>query len=94
MPDDRTRDAAEALALQALSFLARDPDRIGRFLASTGLGPQQLRQAAQEPGFFAAVLDHLMADEPLLMMFSEDAGIEPRAVPVARHVLNGGSHAP
>ena len=81
------RDAAEALALEALSFLARDPDRIARFLANAGIRPHQLRQAAGEPGFLGAVLDHLMSDEPLLLMFTENAGLEPRAVPNAHRVL-------
>ncbi|MEJ8573414.1 DUF3572 domain-containing protein [Microbaculum marinum] len=81
------RDAAEALALQALSFLAREPERIARFLANAGIGPEQLRQAAGEPGFLGAVLDHLMSDEPLLLMFSEDAGLNPTAVAAARRVL-------
>ena len=81
------RDAAEALALQALAFLARDPDRIARFLADAGIGPDQLRQAAGEPGFLRAVLDHLMSDEPLLLVFSEETGLKPTAVPTARRVL-------
>lgn len=94
MLDDRSREAAEALALQALSFLARDPQRIGGFLASSGLDPDQLRLAAQEPGFFAAVLGHLMSDEPMLLMFAEDAGVEPRAIPAAHRMLNGPVYEP
>lgn len=94
MLDDRTRDAAEALALQALSFLARDPQRIGGFLLSSGLEADQLRLAAQEPGFFAAVLGHLMSDEPMLLMFSEDAGVDPQTISAAHRMLNGPAYEP
>ena len=87
MTDMSHRDAAESLALEALSFLARDPGRIERFLANSGIGPDRLRDAAMEPGFLAAVLDHLLTDEPLLLMFAEDSGMAPADIPVARRAL-------
>ena len=34
-----TTDEAEALALQALAFLASEPERIEPFLSTTGLNP-------------------------------------------------------
>lgn len=80
-------EAAEALALDALTFLARDHDRIARFLTASGIGPDQLRQAAGEPQFLGAVLDHLMSDEPLLLMFSEDCGYKPDAILTAHRLL-------
>ena len=72
-----TRDLAESMAIQALTFLAEDPDRLQRFLATTGVGPQQIRAAAREPEFLAGVLSHLAADEPLLVTFAEQVGIDP-----------------
>ncbi len=83
------REAAETLALSALSFLARDPDRIAAFLSQTGIGPDQIRDAAGQPGFLAGVLDHLLGDESLLLMFADDCGIEPGAVAAARAGLGG-----
>ena len=61
-----TQEAAEALAIQALTFIAGDTERLGRFLATTGIGPAQIRAAAQEPGFLAGVLSYLAGDERLL----------------------------
>lgn len=80
----------EALAITALSFLAGDPERLGRFLAVTGLGPETLRQAAARPGFLAAVLDYLAGDETLLLAFAANAGLAPEAVVRARQRLGGG----
>ena len=37
------RDAAEALALSALGWIAEDPERIGAFLGQSGLDPDVLR---------------------------------------------------
>ena len=41
-----TREEAEALALAALEFLSGEGERIGRFLALSGLDPGTLRKAA------------------------------------------------
>ena len=67
------RQAAQTLAIQALAFLAAEPERIGRFLALTGIGPDEVREAAQEPHFLAGVLEHVSGDERLLLAFAADA---------------------
>jgi hypothetical protein len=61
----------EALAIDALAWLAEDGERLQRFLALSGLGPQNLRRAAEEPGFLVAILDYLAGNEPLLIAFSD-----------------------
>ena len=81
------RDAAAALAIAALSFIAEEPERLGRFLALSGIGPESLRAAAREPGFLLGVLDHLGGDETLLLAFSEDQGIDPVEIERARDLL-------
>jgi hypothetical protein len=82
---------AEALAVQALGFLASEPERIGPFLAVTGLDPANLRAAAREPGFLAGVLDYLAGDERLLTDFAKDAGHDPETVAAARLALGASS---
>jgi len=84
-----SRDEAEILAVAALSFLAEDPERLGRFLAVTGLEPENLRKAAGTPGFLPGVLDHLIGDETLLLDFAAQQGIDPAEVPAARAMLPG-----
>ena len=76
----RERAAAEALAVQALAFLAAEPERLGRFLALSGIGPQALRTAAAEPDFLAGVLEHITGDERLLLDFAAHVQIKPPAV--------------
>ena len=46
-PLPAAREAAEMLAVQALTFIAEDPERMGRFLAATGLEPGQIRAASR-----------------------------------------------
>ena len=83
------QEAAEALALQALTYIAGDGERLGRFLAATGLGPAEIRGAATEPGFLLGVLDYLAGDEALLTGFAQDAGFDPFDVGKTRLVLSG-----
>ncbi|HRK25590.1 MAG TPA: DUF3572 family protein, partial [Beijerinckiaceae bacterium] len=59
----------EALAIDALGFIAGDAERLGRFLALTGLGPGTLRAAAADPAFLIRVLDYLAEDESALIAF-------------------------
>jgi len=86
-----SRQQAELLAVQALGFLAADRARLERFLMVSGIAPQQLRKAAVEPEFLAGILDHLGAEEALLLAFAEHAGIDPAEVARARRALPGGS---
>ena len=72
-----TQEAAEGLAIQALTFIAGDGERLGRFLATTGIGTAQIRAAAQEPGFLIGVLDYLAGDERLLSAFAAETGVNP-----------------
>jgi hypothetical protein len=75
-----TREFAENLAIQALSFLAADPERLGRFLSQSGIGPDMIRKVAADPAFLAGVLDHVAADEPLLLAVAAHAGVSPETV--------------
>ena len=52
--DRARREAAEALAVAALAFLASEPEHLGGFLAATGVGPDQIRNAARDPASSAA----------------------------------------
>ncbi len=82
-----TLEGAEALAIQALSYIAKDPEQFDRFLALTGIGPESLRQAAGEPNFLLGVLDHLSSDERLLLAFVAQNEIPPEAIAEARERL-------
>jgi len=78
---------AESLAIQALAFIAEDHERIGPFLAATGIGPDMIRAAAHEPNFLAGVLDYVAGEDTLLIAFASAAGIDPFDIPVARDAL-------
>src|SRR5665213_1560854 len=84
-------DAAEALAIQALTFIAGDSERLGRFLAITGIGPAEIRAASSEPGFLAGVLDYVAGDERMVTEFAAEVELDPSYIGVARAALGGGN---
>jgi hypothetical protein len=89
-PGTTPRAAAETLALQALAWLMGEDGRAGAFLAATGIGPAALRAQAGSAMLAAAVLDHLLADEALLLDFCGGQGLPPTAIAEARRHLPGG----
>jgi hypothetical protein len=84
-----SRLQAQSIALRSLVFLAADDERMGRFLALTGVDPGEMRALAQEEGFQLALLDHLCGDEPLLLAFAQEEGLAPEVVVAARVALGG-----
>ncbi|MEO1747216.1 MAG: DUF3572 domain-containing protein [Pseudomonadota bacterium] len=79
----------EAIATSALSWIASDGEQISRFMALTGIEPNQIRAAASEPGFLAGVLEFLLGHEPTLMRFCDDNDLSPTLVQKAYHRLAG-----
>ncbi len=89
MTDNAMNADHESIAIGALSWIASDGELMTRFLALTGIEPDQIRAVASEPGFLAAVLDFLLAHEPTLDRFCNDNDIEPKRVAAARQSIGG-----
>jgi hypothetical protein len=88
-PSSKARQASEILAIQALAFIAAEPERLEAFLAATGLTVDRLRESANAPDFLIGVLEHMLADESLLLAFADDAAIDPAEIARARNALGG-----
>jgi Protein of unknown function (DUF3572) len=82
------REVAEIVAVQALSFVASDPERLGVFLAETGIGPETLRSAAADPHFLAGVLDFVLRDDVTVKAFAAASELDPATIAAAREVLD------
>jgi Protein of unknown function (DUF3572) len=84
-----SRETAEALALEGLTFLAADSERLERFVALTGLSLDNLRATSAAPDFLAGVLDYIAGDEPLLLAFAANCQIDPAEIMRAWTLLGG-----
>ena len=89
----RNSDQAEVTALKALGFLASQPESLQRFLDLSGLTVQAIRSNAADPAFLGGVLDHLLGDQTLLLLFAEAEGLAPDHIMRLRHALPGASDA-
>ena len=86
-PVQNPREVAEIVAVQALSFVASDPERLGLFLAESGIGPETLRSAAADPRFLASVLDFVLRDDATVKAFASASQLHPTNIAAAREVL-------
>ena len=68
-------------------FLAGETERLSQFLTLTGVTLEKIREDSRAPDVLAAVLDHLLQDESLLLVFSASEGIPPEEIAPARRAL-------
>lgn len=80
---------AEDVAISILGWLASEPELLGRFMALSGIDASSMRNAANDPGFLAGLVDFLMNHEPTLVAFCEATDTPPEAVVRAHHTLSG-----
>ena len=86
-PIHKPREVAEIVAIQALSFVAGDPERLGVFLAESGIGPETLRSAAADPHFLSSVLDFVLRDDATVKAFASASQLHPTNIAAARQAL-------
>src|SRR5262245_35624987 len=79
-----TVDQAESIALQALTFLAQNPDLLGEFLVETGIGPQDLKTHLKEPTLLGGILDFLINRPDVMMEYASHAALMPKDILLAR----------
>jgi hypothetical protein len=79
---------AQTLALSALGWIVVDEDRASRFLALTGLTPDELRASLSYPSTLNAVLEFLCGHEPDLIAAAEAIGCTPQDLVAARERLS------
>jgi hypothetical protein len=83
-----TEEDAELIAIRGLQYIATDDQLLQRFLALSGVAPQDLRDAASSHAFLSGVLDFFMGDEATLLAFTASIGEQPEIVARARRVLS------
>ena len=79
------------IGLQALGFVAADPDLGPRFLALSGLDATTLRARALDPALLAALIDFLQARESDLIACADALALKPDTLIRAGLALSEGS---
>lgn len=86
-----SHDAAQTLALKALSWLLESDELRPVFMGSTGVSESDLRTRAAEPEFLASVLDFLLMNDAWIMAFCDASGVAYDQPSAARAALPGGA---
>lgn len=82
-----TKERAETIALDGLTFLAGRPEDLERFLRNSGIDAGELRLRAADPDMLRAVTEFLLGDEALAKDFCEEQDLDPRDMHLANHIL-------
>jgi Protein of unknown function (DUF3572) len=83
------RPDASIIALNFITFLASDPERLQRFCNLTGYNPDVLRENLASQDFLAMALDYALQDEGLLLEYAVHAALAPQDVLTAWRQLPG-----
>ena len=84
------QDAAETLALKALTWLAGNDDLFPVFLGATGASAADIAADAGAPAFLGSVLDFVLMDDAWVTAFCDAASLPYDAPMLARMALPGG----
>ena len=84
-----TPETARELGQDALLWLVAQPERFGGFLASAGLGHDDVRARSKDPEFLGFVLEFLLSSDEMVLAMSEETGRAPESVAEAHAALLG-----
>ena len=83
---------ASTIALNLIAYIVCDEERLERFLALSGISPNDLQSSAASPEFQGFVLDYALQDETLIIEFAESCGVKPESLQRARFALPGATY--
>ncbi|MBT8416577.1 MAG: DUF3572 domain-containing protein [Silicimonas sp.] len=86
-----SKDSAELLAIEALSWLVGNDELLPVFLGATGASQGDLRVRAKDPEFLASVMDFLLMDDAWIAEFCQSADYKMDFPMRARAALPGGA---
>ena len=83
-----TDETAEAVALQAVTFIVADEELLDNFMTLSGCGPDEIRQRICERNFLVGTLEYLIRDEQSLLRFTNEFNLMPEVPMKALAILS------
>lgn len=84
------KDAAETLAIRAITYIAGDDELLEGLFAQSGIGIDDLKVGITNNDVQRGALDFLLSHEPFLMRFVEETDYAPEDPARAQTILSGG----
>lgn len=81
------QDRASDLALESLQWIAGDSEQLSRFVALTGVAPDEIRLMIHEAEFQSAILEFLLGNEPTLLAFAASKNLDSSEILKAKQCL-------
>ena len=79
--------AAEAIALDALTFIVSGEEIAGRFIDATGIDLSRIRDEATKPDFLRGVMHFIIESDELIIAFAAAADLKPEQIVAAAQAL-------
>lgn len=85
-----SRESAETISLQVVSWLAGNDELCPVFLGASGASEADMRHGLRDPAFLGAVLDFVMMEDAWVMSCCDALGLAYTDLMAARQALPGG----
>jgi len=85
------QETAFSYGLMAVTYILAEDALRDRFLALSGLSPDEIRASLQKPDFLASALEFLISHEPDLIACAESINESPKDIVAAWRNLGGGA---
>jgi len=79
--------AAEAIAIDALTFIVSSAETAGRFIDVTGVDLSRIREEATKPDFLRGVMQFIIESDELIVACATAVGVKPEEVVAAGQIL-------
>ncbi|PCI59600.1 MAG: hypothetical protein COB37_11180 [Kordiimonadales bacterium] len=83
-------ETAYSYAFAAIGHIMQNDDLRDRFMALSGLSPEDIKESIEDPAFLASILEFFINHEPDLINLAEDKNVAPEAIVKAWRSLGGG----
>jgi hypothetical protein len=79
--------AAEAIAIDALTFIVSSKEIAGRFIDVTGIDLSRIRDEATKPDFLRGVMHFIVESDELIVACASAVGVKPEEVVASAQAL-------
>lgn len=83
-------ETAYSYAFAAIGHIMQKDDLRDRFMALSGLSPDNIKENIEDPAFLASILEFFINHEPDLIALAEDQNVAPETIVKAWRSLGGG----
>ncbi len=86
----KNKEFAEVKALEALSWLSNNPERLNDFMSQSGANISDILERAKEPTFLVFIIEYCLSSDQIAIECSKALSIKPEELNEVLNLLPGG----